>query len=160
MPKVRSSAASGSGRVIVAAGLLMTALLLMTAVPPAPAQKDMRGDAILPNPEPFSLNAYDAVSAVALIERAGFLQLWDGSGLPETVAVTEAEAVYIGTDEEAVPAQRNRYDIVVNGELLDWQRTYVEYGGRMVSVRLLFTYRNQHPPAYLRYMITPDLSGD
>ncbi len=140
--------------------MLVAAALLLTVAQPARPQKDMRGDAIVPNADPFSLNAYDAVSALALIERAGLLQLWDGSGLPETVAVTEAKAVYIGTDEEAVPAQRNRYDIVVNGEPLDWQRTYVEYGGRMVSLRLLFTYRNQHPPPGLRYMIPLDLSGE
>ena len=44
-----------------------------------------------------------------------------------------------------------RYDIVVNGGSLDWDNSYIEYGGEMVNFRLLFTYRNQYPPKHLKY---------
>ncbi|MFW5729527.1 MAG: hypothetical protein ACOCYG_07670 [Spirochaetota bacterium] len=160
MPFDRGRAVPARMAIPVAALPAVAAALFLLAAPPCWSQKDGRGNAIVPNPDPFSLSACDAASAVALIERARFLQLWGGSGMPETVAVEEAKAVYIGTDEEAVPARRNRYDILVNGEPVDWRNTYVEYDGRMVNLRLLFTYRNQHPPPGLRYFIPADLPGE
>jgi hypothetical protein len=145
-------------RALLAAGALAL-LLALSAAPSALAQKSLRGEAIVPNPEPFSLNSYNALQAAALIRRVGFLQRWDGRGMPETLAVERVETVHIGVDPEAVPARRNRYDLRVNGQALDWDVTYIEYDGRMVNLRLLFTYRNQHPPEGLEYFIPLDLSG-
>ncbi len=139
--------------------ILTTAAAGLLTAPPAYAQKSLRGQAIVPNPSPFSLNSYDALHAASLIRRVGFLQLWDGRGMPETVAVNRVESVHIGFDPDAVPARRQRYDLHVNGQALEWNVTYIEYAGRMVNLRLLFTYRNQHPPEGLEYVIPADLSG-
>jgi hypothetical protein len=124
-----------------------------------PAQKGLRGQAIVPNPEPFSVNSYHALQAVAMIRRARFLQHWDGTGMPETIVVEQVESTHIGFNEEATPAHQHRYDILLNGEPLDWDHTYIAYDGRMTNLRLLFTYRNQHPPEGRLYHIPLDLSG-
>jgi hypothetical protein len=46
-----------------------------------------------------------------------------------------------------------RFNLLVNGESLDWEQTYVEYDGKLTNLRLLFTYRNQHPPPDLIYFL-------
>ncbi|MFP4373271.1 MAG: hypothetical protein ACLFPO_02990 [Spirochaetaceae bacterium] len=106
---------------------------------------------IIPAPEPFSLSAYDALHARAMMYRVGFVQLWYGNGAPETVRVREVEALRIGFEEGLPTGHRARYDLRLNGRPVDWDHTYIEYDGRMVSLRLLFTYRNQYPPDDLEY---------
>jgi hypothetical protein len=108
---------------------------------------------IVPSPEPFTLNAYDAIHLRHLLHRVGFLQRWDGSGHPETVAVETVYAVPAGIDRDAPGGHKRRYEIRLNGEPLDWDRLYIEYGDRMMNLRALFTYRNQYPPDDLRYFI-------
>lgn len=125
-----------------------------SAPPPEGPHEFLReGSVIVPIPEPFSLNAYDAVQAIWMIRRAGLLQRkTDHPNRPEIVPVREVRGVFVGEDDEApVPFERRSYDLLLNGEPLDWDRLYIKYGGRMVSLRALFTYRNQHPqtpPAY------------
>ncbi|MDC7241002.1 MAG: hypothetical protein PQJ50_11645, partial [Spirochaetales bacterium] len=53
---------------------------------------------------------------------------------------------FLDHDESFPKGHRNRYDIIVNGEALDWDNSYFEYGNDLVNLRLLFLYRNQHPP--------------
>ncbi|MFO8064822.1 MAG: hypothetical protein R6V29_09355 [Spirochaetia bacterium] len=106
---------------------------------------------VIPTPEPFTLSAYDALHARAMMHRVGFVQLWDGENDRETVAVRDVETVKVGENQSLPPAHRARYDLRLNGEMVDWDHTYIQYGGRMVSLQLLFTYRNQHPPDDLRY---------
>jgi len=115
--------------------------------PEGPHEFRRDGSVIVPVPEPFTLNAYDAVQAIWMIRRAGLLQRETGEpNRPEIVAVREVRGVFVGEDEDAaVPFERRRYDLLLNGERLDWDSLYIKYGGRMVSLRALFTYRNQHP---------------
>ena len=119
-----------------------------------------RANAILPGPEPFSLNAYDAVQALWMIRRARLLQQRLADGALRTLAVREVRAVLVGIDPEApTEALSRRYDLLVNGEPLDWDNSFLEYGGSMVNLRLLFTYRNQHPPPALQYRLPTDDAG-
>ncbi len=115
--------------------------------PTGPHEFRRDGSVIVPIPEPFTLNAYDAVQAIRMIRRARLLQRETGRrNRPEIVPVREVRGVFVGEDENArVPFERRRYDLLLNGEPLDWDNLYIKYGGRMVSLRALFTYRNQHP---------------
>ena len=113
-----------------------------------------RPSVIVPNPEPFTLNAYDATQALFLVRRARLLQQWGPGSERRNIFVRDVRAVWVLDDPDApTQALRPRYDLEVNGAPLDWQRTYIEYGGSMVNLRLLFTYRNQHPPDLLRFRI-------
>ncbi len=105
----------------------------------------------LPAPEPFSLNGYDSIQAISVLRRAGLIRVLGDDGRPRTVAVRDVHAVLIGVDEHAAPAYRLRYDVILNGEPVEWDKTYVEYGGRMLNMRLLFTYRNQSVVRGLAY---------
>ncbi len=95
-------------------------------------------------PEPFTLIGYDVLQAEALIRRAGLLIRLIGENR-EIVAVRTVEVVEIGRMEQMPPLHRRRYDLLLNGEPMDWDALYIEYGGRLVNLRLLFTYRNQRP---------------
>jgi hypothetical protein len=106
---------------------------------------------IVPTRHPFDLSAYDALHARAMMHRVGFVQLWYGSGAPRTVSVQRVETVRVGYEEGMPPGHRVRYDLKLNGEPVDWSHTYIEYDGGMVSLQLLFTYRNQYPPDELEY---------
>ena len=135
---------------------LPLAVLLFAALQPELSAQQIELDRspphiIIPAPEPFSLSAYDALHARAMMHRVGFVQLWYGSGAPDTVRVREVEALRVGFDEGLPPGHRARYDLTLNGGPVDWDHTYIEYDGRMVSLRLLFTYRNQYPPDDLEY---------
>ncbi len=108
---------------------------------------------IVPAPRPFTLNSYDVIDAIWMLRRVGFLQRWDGRSPPETVAVRSAESVWVGYDPHAYEGHRNRYDIVLNGEPIEWDLLYIEYDNDMISLRLLYTYRNQQPPPDLPYRL-------
>lgn len=140
------------GRPAVLCAVLCTSLVFFGAVPAAGQPLEPRTPhVIIPAPEPFSLSAYDALHARAMMHRVGFVQLWYGSGAPRTVRVERVEAVRVGREDGLPPGHRVRYDLRLNGAAVDWDHTYIEYGGRMVSLRLLFTYRNQYPPDDLEY---------
>lgn len=119
---------------------------------------------ILPSPEPFTLNAYDALHAAALIRRVGLLRICPKDGQDarddinsreaqwgRTLAARSVSTIFVEEDQVNHPWHPRRYDVRVNGEPLPWNRAYIEYGGRMANLRLLFTYRNQRPPAGLQY---------
>ncbi len=109
------------------------------------------------SPEPFTLNGYDAIQAVWMIRRAGLLLYEVPGSRGEIIPIRsrdDVRAVHVGSDPDASgPQHRERYDIIVNGEPLDWRNTFVRYGGRMVNLQALFTYRNQTPPEGLRYRL-------
>lgn len=133
----------------------LAVVLLVCAAATLPAQRieldRSPPHVIMPTPQPFSLSAYDALHARALLHRVGFVQLWYGTGAPDTVRVREVDTVETGRIDGMPPGHRVRYDLRLNGSPLDWDHTYVEYNGRMVSLQLLFTYRNQYPPDDLQY---------
>lgn len=144
-----------NGRGAAGTGAPLALLLALFAVAGAPAQRIELDEGvptvIVPAPQPFSLSAYDALHARAMLYRVGFVQLWYGQGMPRTVAVERVDTVRIGRDDGFPPGHRVRYDLRLNDGALDWDHTYIEYDGRMVSLRLLFTYRNQYPPDDLEY---------
>lgn len=129
------------------------ALLLQAA--DARAQTVPHSSRILPAPEPFSVSAYDAQQAIDMIRRVGLLESWGGGGQASIVAVRSIGAVFVGYDPQAVVGHRRRYDLVLNGNRIDWDHLYIEYGGSMVNLRALFTYRNQYPPDSLIYRLPP-----
>jgi len=108
---------------------------------------------ILPAPEPFSLNSYDAIGVVLMIRRVPSLLRVLPDGTREIVPVRTVHSVWIGFDPEAYEAHQQRYDVELNGERLDWDNLYIEYAGTMVNLRLLFTYRNQQPVPDVTYRI-------
>ena len=121
---------------------------------PLPAQSDQWSGPLVPAAEPFTLNAYDASQAIAMINRARILQYWDGSSKPHNVTVRSVWAVFVGVDLHAYEGHQSRYDLELNGERIDWDHTYIEYDGEMVNLRLLFTYRNQRPVPDVPYRLT------
>lgn len=133
-----------------AAAWLVAALLLVAVAARSPAQWQAP---VVPAPEPFSLGSYDAIDAVWMLRRVRFLQWWDGQTRPQIVAVRTVESVWVGYDPDAYDGHQNRYDILLNGEPLEWDRLYIEYHNDMVNLRLLFTYRNQQPAPDLPYRL-------
>ncbi len=103
-----------------------------------------RSATIFPTPDPFSVNGYDALQAIALLRRAGMVMKVDGD-FREIIAVRSVEAEKIPPIDSMPEGHVERYDLLLNGEPLRWDLHYVEYGGRMVNLQLLFTYRNQRP---------------
>lgn len=101
---------------------------------------------------PFSLNAYDAVHALYLLRRELFVQVREEEGSYRTVRIRRVRALRLPDAENPLtPFERKRYDILVNGEPLDWERSYIEYDERRVNLRLLYTYRNGGLPEGLLY---------
>lgn len=104
-----------------------------------------RSSSVFTTPDPFTVNGYDARHAMALVRRAGLLIRDSGAGPREIVAVRSVEAVRAGSLPEMPPGHRDRWDLLLNGEPLEWESMYIEYGGELLNLQLLFTYRNQMP---------------
>ncbi|HUW40147.1 MAG TPA: hypothetical protein VMV90_04000 [Rectinemataceae bacterium] len=145
---------AAKARFPAAAALTVLALFLQAAG--ARAQSVPHSILILPSPEPFSLSARDAQQAIDMIRSVGLLEFWDGKGQARIVAVRRLWAVFTGYDPRIFAGHRRRYDLVLNGRAMDWDHLYIEYGGGMVNLRALFTYRNQYPPDDLNYRMPPD----
>jgi hypothetical protein len=140
--------------------LLLIFLLTAAAVQPAHADLSSEGlSGLYRSPEPFSVNEYDVVQALWLLRRARLLIQLGPNGERTIVPVRNVEAVtavYIGTDPEAPgPQHEDRYDIILNGDPLDWANTYIRYNNRMVNLQALFTYRNQLPESGLPLYLDP-----
>jgi hypothetical protein len=128
---------------MVVAAVVVCEARALTAVEPfeegGPAGEHTR----LPAPEPFTLSARDAVTAIALLRRVGFLSVIDSStDSMVTVALREVWAEFRGLDESYPLGHHRRFDLVVNGQHIDWDRTYIRYDGRQLFLCRLFTYRN------------------
>jgi hypothetical protein len=141
-----------------AAGLrfAVAALAVLVLAADTQAQSVPHSILILPSPQPFSVSARDAQQAIDMIRRAGLLEHWDGNGQARVVAVRTLWAVFTGFDPQILVGHRRRYDLVLNGSRMDWDHLFIEYGGSMVNLRTLFTYRNQYPPDDLQYRLPPD----
>lgn len=111
-----------------------------------------RSGEIFPAPDPFSLNGYDALQAMAIIRREGLLIERTGEGR-EIVVVDSIEAIPAEPLQDYPPQHQQRWDLLLNGEPLRWNTTYIEYGGRLLNLRLLFTYRNQRPVPDIPYSL-------
>jgi hypothetical protein len=135
------------------AALAGVLLLLLYPVPAAAQESQASG--MLPSPAPFTLNIYDAMMAASMLERVGFVQIREGKGEVRTVAVESVRIVRAGTDARYPEPHDRRYDILLGGTELEWNRTYIEYDFRMVNMRLLFTYRNQRPVPDVPYYLNP-----
>jgi hypothetical protein len=103
-----------------------------------------RSTAIYDTPDPFSLNGYDALHAIALLKRERLLIRRTGSSR-EIVPVRSVVAREVEPLEEMPPLHRRRYTLILNEEPIEWERMYITYGGRLLNLQLLFTYRNQRP---------------
>ena len=139
----------------VRVGHLIPALFaaLAAALPASDGQAPPWVGPILPPNEPFTLNSYDFIDAVAMIRRARKLLYWDHSTRPRIVPVRRVESVPVAFDSQAWENHQHRYDILLNGEPIDWDRLYIEYAGDMINLRMLYTYRNQQPPPDLPYRL-------
>ncbi len=136
--------------------LILLGLTLFTLGAPALASAQATepwSAPIVPAPDPFTLNSYDVIDAVWMIRRVRFLQYWDYENRPETVTARTVQSIPVGFDPNAYEGHENRYDILLNGEPIDWDHLYIEYGGEMINLRLLYTYRNQKPPPDLPYRL-------
>ncbi len=107
--------------------------------------QDAPGSVLHPGPEPFSVDAGSAVFCINLLKGNRYLEKNDTGGF----RVIQVESVWSeqrGYDDSSPAGHRTRYEIIVNGSPLDWDRSYIEYGNEILNMRLLFLYRNQHPP--------------
>ena len=108
---------------------------------------------IIPGPDPFSLDAGSAVYCIDLLRDNRFLEREGDSGQYRIVEVRTVWSWFLEYDESYPEGHRKRYNIIVNGKPLDWDNSYIEYGGEMLNLRLLFLYRNQYPPKNLEYYL-------
>jgi hypothetical protein len=138
---------------VAIAALAIATVVVASVISPGVSHAQAWSAPIVPAAQPFTLNSYDALDAVALLYRVGFVQLRFGDGSLRTIRVRTARTVWVDYDPDAYEAHRNRYDVVVNETPIDWDHTYIEYERRMVNLRLLYTYRNQQPIIPPRYRL-------
>jgi len=134
-------------------GCLATLFIAGPATSNTAAQSWDQAAPFPPASEPFTLNSYDVIQAVLMIRREPALLRADDDGSRTIVPVRSVRSVWVNLDPEAYENHQNRYDVELNGDLLDWDHLFIEYGGTMVNLRLLFTYRNQQPIPDVRYRV-------
>ncbi len=88
-----------------------------------------------------------------MIRREPALLRVDDDGVRTIVRVRSVRSVWVDFNPHAYENHQNRYDVELNGESLDWDHLFIEYDGKMVNLRLLFTYRNQQPVPNVQYRI-------
>ncbi|MDC7226937.1 MAG: hypothetical protein PQJ61_09255 [Spirochaetales bacterium] len=108
-------------------------------------------DIIIPGSAPFSLDAESAVYCINMLKNNRYLERVEGSVEYKIIEVEEVWSWFLSWDERYPEGHRRRYDIIVNGDSLDWDKSFIEYGGEMLNLRLLFLYRNQYPPEGIDY---------
>ena len=138
-------------------GCVVAVILIFLSFPAFPVRAEIEPESpiLYPTPEPFSVNAWDAVQALWMIRRVGLLWYEAPSAQDDetgrygdssrVVRVDSVRAVYVGEDETYPAVHKERYNLVLNGEPIDWANLYIEYGGVMRNLQLLYTYRNQRP---------------
>lgn len=110
--------------------------------------------AIIPNPAPFSLDALSSIYCINLLRSNRFIEVKNIS-ITDIIKVETVWSYYLGFDESYPQGHQLRYDIIVNGDPLDWDNSFIEYGGEMLNLKLLFLYKNQHPPQGIEYRNKP-----
>jgi hypothetical protein len=110
---------------------------------------------IIPGPEPFSLDDRSAIYCINLLRNNRYIEINEETGKSEIVEVHTVWSYFLGLNENYPAGHHLRYDIIVNGEPINWDDSYIEYGGDMINLRLLFLYRNQYPPSNLQYRHIP-----
>ncbi len=110
---------------------------------------------IIPGPAPFTLDATSAIYCIDLLRENRFIEIKNDNGKTEIVKVHTVWSIFLGLDKNYPAGHNRRYDIIVNGTPLDWDKSFIEYGGDMLNLHLLFLYRNQHPPRGLEYNNNP-----
>ena len=144
-------------------GSLFLFVLLITSAPlcgqdTASPGGTASGDIIIPGSEPFSLDAWSAGYCISILKNSRYLEKNGDSGKYRIIEVDTVWSWFLEYDETSPEGHRKRYDIIVNGNRLDWDNSYIEYGGEMLNLRLLFLYRNQYPPGELEgYRENPGL---
>jgi hypothetical protein len=123
---------------------------LLSAQNKTPPGKD-QNSILIPGPTPFSLDSGSAVYCIDLLKNNPLIEIKNDSGKSTTVKVNTVWSFFLEFDENYPSGHQLRYNIIVNGTLLDWDKSFIEYGGKMINLRLLFLYRNQHPPKGLDY---------
>ena len=114
------------------------------------------GDSIIiPEPDPFSIDALSAVYCIDLLKNVQFIETRDRTGKSSIVKVNKVWSFFLGFDDKYPEGHRRRYDIIVNEAPLDWDNSFIEYNGEMLNLRLLFLYRNQYPSSDLIYKNNP-----
>jgi len=136
-------------RRLVAAAALLGAVCF-SAGPEIYAQ-EAGSSRLLPVPEPFTLNWYDALTAAAMLRRVGFVELYTDNDSYRIIKVLTVRIVEAGRDPGLPDPYQARYDLLLNGRPVDWHHTYIEYNFRMVNLGMLFTYRNQRPVPDIPY---------
>jgi len=106
---------------------------------------------IISGPVPFSLDANSAIYCIDLLKENRFIEFKNNTGKTTIIDVHTVWSIFLGFEQNYPEGHRRRYDIIVNGTTLDWDNCFIEYGGEMINLRLLFTYRNQYPPPDLKY---------
>ncbi len=110
---------------------------------------------ILPGSSPFSLDDRSAIYCINLLKNNRFIEIDSITGKSIIVEVHKVWSFFLGLDESYPEGFHLRYDIIVNEKPLNWDNSFIEYGGEMINLRLLFTYRNQYPPEGLKYRNNP-----
>ncbi len=116
---------------------------------------DATDSIIIPGPNPFSLDAESAVYCIDLLKKISLMEVKDENDKSKIVKVQTVWSYFLEFEESFPEGHRRRYDIIVNGFPLDWDNSFIEVGGEMINLRLLFLYRNQHPPKGLDYYNNP-----
>ena len=119
------------------------------------AQQTDLGSPIIPGPVPFSLDARSVVYCINLLNNNRFLEINNKTGVSKTIEVHRVWSLFLGVDENYPEGHQRRYDIIINEVPLNWDNSFIAYGGELLNLRLLFLYKNQYPPQGLEYRITP-----
>ncbi|MDC7124116.1 MAG: hypothetical protein PQJ46_01015 [Spirochaetales bacterium] len=107
-------------------------------------------DTIVKTPEPFSIDARSAIYCINLLKNNRYLEKQNNKAKYNIIEVKTVWSWFIKYDESFPEGYRKRYDIIVNGNNMDWDNSYIEYGGKMINLKILFLYRNQYPPESLK----------
>lgn len=106
---------------------------------------------IFASPQPFTLDSRAAQTCIDILRAQMFILVDDGTGASRIVKVKTVWAEFRGIDDQYPPGFQGRFEVILNGESIDWRHSSIEYNGEMVNLQMLFTYRNQYPPAGLEY---------
>lgn len=141
-------------------GIIFAITILIIVTAPLHGQDDSMSQYntfsyTIPGPEPFTIDDSSAIYCINLLRSTPFIEVKDETGNTGIVKVKTVWSYFLGVDESYPKGHQLRYDIIINGEPLDWNNSFIEYGGDMINLRLLFLYRNQHPPGNLEYLNNP-----